>query len=601
MTKKTIDVEELISLPIFYSTRISWDESKIAFYWNKTGRHELYVKDIETGRTEQISNGQLSRSPGTPIIWSRDNRYLIMGIDKGGNEQHDIFAFDLRSKKFLEISKSEGQNYPGEFSPDNKMMLFSSTRKNQMNIYIIDWNTKKVHQLTNFDNPAMGGLWTKDGEWIYFSTNESKNLRNEDIYRIKPDGSNLERFLRLKEGSSETFSDISKDNLAAITSDYGGLYQPGIINLKTKEIKWLGDNSHEEITGKFSSDGRYLITLKCINAEWRPSLYEVSSGKKLALNLPNGFYYSAQFADKEKIFFMHSNPTHRSRMLLYDIKNGEFEVFQDAEYGNINPDNFSDAKCVKYKSRDGTEIEAVLYRPKGIRKGEKVPAIVFVHGGPKSQSILSFHVYAQCLASSGFAVLQPNYRGSIGYGNKFSDALIKDWGGKEAEDIASGGEYLQTLNWIKGDKIGIAGASYGGYSTYWQMVKYPHLWKAGVAWVGITDLLKMYEESMPHFKYFLRFYLGDPEENKNLWIERSPITHISNFKGPLLILHGVNDPRCPISQARIFRDKLIESGFKEGKHFEYQEFGEEGHGSSDREQRVKVFRLMLDFLKRKLQ
>jgi len=601
MAKKKIDVEELMSLSIFYSAKMSRDKSRIAFFWNKTGKNELYVKDTETGKTEQISEGQLSRSPATPIIWSRDNRYLITGIDKGGNEQHDLYAFDLKSRKFFEINRSGGQNYPGEFSPDNKKMLFSSTRKNQMNIYIIDWNTRKVYQLTNFDNPAMGGLWTEDGEWIYFSTNESKNLRNEDIYRIKPDGTKLARFLRLKDGSVESFSDISKDNLAALTSDYNGFYQPGIMNLKTKEIKWLGDNSHEEITEKFSSDGRYLLTSKCINAEWRPSLYKVSSGQKLSLNLPGGFYQSAQFAGKEKIFLIHSNPTHRSRMLLYDIRNNKYEVLQDAEYGNIEQGNLSDAKCVKYKSTHGTEIEAVLYKPKGIKQGEKVPAIVFVHGGPKSQSILSFHIYAQCLASSGFAVLMPNYRGSIGYGNKFSDALIKDWGGEEAEDIASGEEYLKTLDWINGDKIGIAGGSYGGYSAYWQMVKYPHLWKAGVAWAGITDLLKMYEESMPHFKYFLRFYLGDPQKNRDFWVERSPVTHIRNFKGPLLIIHGLNDPRCPISQARIFRDKLIEFGFKEGKHFEYQELGEEGHGSTDREQRVKGFSFMLDFLKRKLQ
>lgn len=600
MSKEIINVEELMGLPIFYFPNVSWDKSRIAFFWDKTGRHELYVKDIETGEAKKISDGQLSRSPGSGIIWSRDDRYLVTGIDKGGNEQHDLYGFDLETDEFMEITKSKGQNYPGEFSPDNKKMIFFSTRKKQMNLYIFDWKSKKINQLTDFDNPVMNGLWTKDGEWIYFTTNESRDLRNIDIYRVKSDGTKLERFLRLKEGSEDSISDISYHNLAAITSDFTGIYQPGIMNLRTKEIKWLGDGKYEEFTGEFSPDDKYLLTMKCINAEHRPFLYEVNTGKSLGLSLPKGVYSFAQFVGKDKIFFVHSNPTHRNRMLLYNIKDSSYEIFQEAEYGQIKPEDFSDAECIRYKSRDDREIEAILYKPKNIKKGEKVPGIVFVHGGPKAQDILSFHIYAQCLASSGFAILQPNYRGSSGYGKAFSEALINDWCGKEAGDIAWGAKYLKNLDWVYTDRIAVAGGSYGGYATYCQIVKYPSLWKAGVAWVGITNLLKMYEESMPHFKYFLRYYMGEPEKNKKLWVERSPITHIRNFKGPLLIIHGVNDPRCPISQARIFRDKLTEIGFKENKDFEYYEFGEEGHGSADKSQRVKTFKLMLNFLKRKL-
>lgn len=593
-----IDAEELMGLPIFYFPSVSWDKSRIAFFWDRTGRHELYVKDIETGKVKQISHGELPRSPESPIIWSRDDRWLITGIDTGGNEQHDLYGFDLKTGEFIEITKSSGQNYPGEFSPDNKKLIFFSTRKKQMNLYILDLKTKKISQLTDFDNPVMSGLWTKDGEWIYFITNESKDLRNSDIYRVRPDGTELERFLSLKEGSEDSISDISHNNLALITSDFSGFYQPGILDLKTKEIRWPGDGKHEEFAGEFSPDDRYLLSIKCINAEWRPFLYEVDTGKRLDLNLPKGVYSSVQFAGKDKIFLIHSSPTNRGRMILYNIKDNNYEVFQEAEYGKIKREDFSDAECIKYKSWDGTEIEAILYKPRDIQ--ERVPGIVFVHGGPKAQDVLSFDSYAQSLASSGFAVLQPNYRGSSGYGKAFSDALIKDWGGKEGEDIASGVEYLKNLDWIDGERIAVAGGSYGGYSTYWQVVKYPQVWKAGAALVGITDLLKMYKESMPHFKYFLRLYLGDPEKNRKLWMERSPITHIKNFRGPLLIIHGINDPRCPVSQARIFRDRLIELGFKEGKDFEYKEFGEEGHGSTDKTQRVKMFKIMLDFLKRKL-
>lgn len=131
------------------------------------------------------------------------------------------------------------------------------------------------------------------------------------------------------------------------------------------------------------------------------------------------------------------------------------------------------------------------------------------------------------------------------------------------------------------------------------MVAAPEIWKAGIAWMGITDLRKLYDSSMPHFKYILRYFMGDPEENAELWRNRSAITHAANLAAPLLIIHGVSDPRCPIEQARLFRDKLIELNFNEGEHFEYEELIKEGHGSVDQEQKIRIFELMAGFLERK--
>ncbi|KKL53105.1 hypothetical protein LCGC14_2278750 [marine sediment metagenome] len=129
------------------------------------------------------------------------------------------------------------------------------------------------------------------------------------------------------------------------------------------------------------------------------------------------------------------------------------------------------------------------------------------------------------------------------------------------------------------DNIAIFGISYGGYATMLSLTKKPSLWKAGCAWVGISHWLNMYEKSMPHFKNYMIQLFGDPskEEVRNLMNERSPLNYIKNIKAPILLMHGVNDPRCPVDESRNFREKLIENGKIEGKDFEYVEFGEEGH------------------------
>jgi len=134
-----------------------------------------------------------------------------------------------------------------------------------------------------------------------------------------------------------------------------------------------------------------------------------------------------------------------------------------------------------------------------------------------------------------------------------------------------------------------------------QLVTYPSLWTTGVAWIGMTDLPALYEESMPHFQAMLEQQLGDPEANGDLWANRSAITHVENIEAPVFVIHGVNDPRVPISQAREFRDALEERrGWTEGEDFEYEELTEEGHGSTDVSQKIRAFELLGDFLDRRL-
>jgi dipeptidyl aminopeptidase/acylaminoacyl peptidase len=212
-----------------------------------------------------------------------------------------------------------------------------------------------------------------------------------------------------------------------------------------------------------------------------------------------------------------------------------------------------------------------------------------------------------------------NYRGSTGRGREFVEELIDDWGGAEQGDVAVAAEHvLDTREWIDEDRVVVFGGSYGGYSAYWQMVQYPGFYDAGIAWIGLTDLADMYENTMPHFRTeLMEKYLGTPEENPDLYEERSPVTYVENVDAPLFLVHGVNDRRVPVSQARVMRDALEEAGYEEGEDsvtsktpradgeavdgdFEYRELGEEGHASSDQEQKLRMFRLLADFLDRRV-
>ncbi len=136
--------------------------------------------------------------------------------------------------------------------------------------------------------------------------------------------------------------------------------------------------------------------------------------------------------------------------------------------------------------------------------------------------------------------------------------------------------------------------------TFMALTKKPDLWRAGVAWVGFTDLRRLYDQSMEHFKYFLREQMGDPEERAALWADRSAVNFAHQLEARLLMVHGTNDPRCPVEQSRLFRDRLLELGRKEGVDFEYVELADEGHGSNDIEQKIRTFTILAEYLQRVL-
>jgi len=604
LNRGRIPLKELASLPSFYFPTPSWDKEHVAFYWDKTGRMELYLLDLPDGRPRQLSHGEVPRSLRAGFVWSRDGGTIVFAKDQGGNEQHDLYAIDTKSGAVRQITDTpQAQEIPAEFSPDDEWLTMFSNRDGQMNLYKLRRDGSDVTLLTRFANPVMsGGIWSSDGEWIAFGVNETSELKNIDVYIVRADGSDLRRVLQVKVGSIDTPVEWFPDgNRLAVTSDASGVNRPGVLDIGTGKVRWFGEEGIEESASGLSEDGRWLVALRNADATIRPVLYDVDTGIAKELDLPAGLAVGSDFVlDDRAMLVSYMSPTRRNELILYDIEGGERTVLVPAEYGSIDRNLFVEPEYISYPSVDELSISAILYVPRNIAEGEKLPAVVNVHGGPTGQFFRSFDLFSQFLADQGFVVLEPNVRGSTGYGVKFRDMNRYDWGGKDLEDVAAGAEYLKGLPYVDPKRLAVFGGSYGGYMTLMQVVKKPELWKAAVSWVGISDLIRLYETSMEHFKYFLRWHMGDPKENEDLWRERSAITYAENMRAKLLLVHGENDPRCPVEQSRLFRDKLNQLGYKEGEDFEYVELSGEGHGSSDIAQKLRTYKLLVDFLKRRL-
>ena len=595
--------DELLSLPSYSMITLSENKDKLAFFWDKTGRIELYVMDLDTKETKQVSHGELPRAPRTGITWDRNGENIFFGKDVGGNEQNDIWVISTKGEAKAITETPKNQEHVVEVSNDNAWLSFMSTRSGQMNVFKMKTDGSEVKQLSASDVPVMGGIWSPDDKHLAMTTNElTDNLKNQDIYLYNNETGDMKRVIRIKEGSKDGFTDWAPDGKSfAFTSDASGVEQVGIYSLETEEIKWLGEGKSQEYGVKFSPSGKLFTIIRNHEATIKPYIYNLESGECRDLKIPDGLAFNLRFLDENRILFFYTATKSRGDVWIYDLSKDTYEILLAAEYGSIDPKQFVEPEYVKYKTDDGTIIPAIVYKPANIPDGVKLPAIVNVHGGPTAQYFLAFDVMSQYISSEGFVVINPNIRGSMGYGVEFRDCCIKDWGGRDLQHVVYAKKYLSTLSYVDPDRIGVGGGSYGGYMTFIAVTKAPEHWKAGFAWIGITDLLSMFDESMPHFKYVLNRQMGSPVADKELWEDRSAINFVENMTANLLILHGTNDPRCPISQARIFKDKLIELGKEEGKDFEYVEYEEVGHGGfGDIETRKKSVRVMTDFFKRAL-
>jgi len=597
-------IEELSSIPTFFQVALNHKKDTMAFYWNKTGRFELYTMNLTSKDIKQITDGQLPKGIRAGYLWGRDNKTIYFTKDKDGDEQHNIYSIDIETKETKQWTDIEkAQDHPSDTSPDGKWLVFNANRnQGQMNVYRMNLESGEVEQLTKHKNPAMGGEYSKDGSLIAYMTNEEENLINTDIYLIRSDGTESKRTVQLKVGSKENFADWADDgSFFAFTTDVNGVNQMAVYHLETEKVTFFGEEKVSEYATKVIGNHQ-ILGVSNQDASISPILYDVKTGEKIVLEFPPGIAVGSQLINEQEVVMSINRPLSPSTLIRYNLQTQESKILLETDMGNVDGNLFVDGEHIYYPSEDGTMIPAIVYKPRDFDNTKQYPAIIIPHGGPTAQYFLNFSPNVQYATDLGYVVMMPNVRGSSGYGSSFRDACIKDWGGKDHEDWIAGRKWLINHASVDPKKVVIYGGSYGGYATLWCMGNSPDLWAAGIAWVPVSDLNAMYGQSMEHFKFYLRQQMGDPIKDKDLWTERSPITHIQNMKSPLLLVHGKNDPRCPVSQSRMVVDKLKQHGFKEQEDFEYVEYGDEGHGAAgDMSGAIRSLKLLDDFLYRRIE
>ena len=574
----------------------STDEEKIIFSSNQSGIFNVYEANIQTGKINQLTAS--NKESFFVRAYVPNSNDFIYSADNEGNEINHLF---LKKEDDTVIDLTPNENEKSMFykwSNDNQFLYYLTNKRDSryFDLYkmkIGQWNPEIIYK--NEDNLSLSdisndekylllskSITTSENKFYLFDINENKRIEISSLpgsYSSAGFSNDNKSFLYITDINNE-FSYLNKYDIESMESS---------VIYKTEwdvMYSYLSKNEKYRIIG--------------VNEDGKNSVKVIEVDSNLPIKFPsfnNKDISSVSFSESEKkIRLTVGSSKMPNDLFVYDIEAETLKKITNSLNPKIDSKSLVSAQVIRYKSFDGLEIPAIYYKPLSASKNNKVPALVWVHGGPGGQSRMGFNSLIQYLTNNGYAILAVNNRGSSGYGKSFYKMDDKNHGEKDLQDCVWGKKWLQKQEYIDENKIGIIGGSYGGYMTMAAMTFTPDEFMVGVNIFGVTNWIRTLK-SIPTFweasRKALYDELGDPYTSDSIRLKKiSPLFHADKVINPVMVLQGANDPRV----LQIESDEIVEELIKNDIPVEYVVFEDEGHGFRKKENQIEGYRKIESFL-----
>ena len=625
--KRLFGTREALRVARVSSPRISPDGSTVAYLVSS-----VQMDKDEPGKTvtqlwivpaagpasaaRQYTRGDKSVSD---IAWSPDGKILAFTMDgedeKSGPQVWFIYA---DGGEPWQVTKHKSGVRGFEFSPDGKTLLLVATAepdadqekreklKDDAVVGVHDlklaqlwtWSiaTGKEMQATKGDYTVSDPRWSPDGTHITFTANPTPLLDDISLQTVW--------LLDVSSGQARKLVDTDEYTHTARWSPDGKwiayLSDRGMISQTNLSVISADGGAPRRLTASFelnagppvwSPDGKMIYFSTDTRESDEIFAADVSAGTvRQVTDKPAAISLDEISANGQAAVGTWTDPIHPAEIFRSDLSLASITPITDqnawlADYA------LGDTEVIRWKSsKDGMEIDGILTKPVDFDASHKYPFLLNPHGGPTGASLLSFNPQEQLMAANGYLILEPNFRGSSGRGEKFAMANQNDWGGGDYKDDMSGVQAVVDRGWADPNRMGAFGWSYGGFMTFWIDTQTDRF-KAISPGAGLPDLYSMYSQTDIHRYLTLFFNMKSPWDNFEEYWQHSPMKYVENVKTPTMILHGQADTRVPIPQAEEFYRALVE------RHVpvEFVTYPRENHGFieprhiQDRYQRYLVF------------
>jgi dipeptidyl aminopeptidase/acylaminoacyl peptidase len=570
---------------------ISPDEREVCFTWNRSGTFQVWLAPLDRGDARQLTHGDV---PSIEPRWSPDGRHVFFLRDEGGNENFGFWRASVDSGDARPFAVAKGAARRSlEFSPDgSRLACISNEGGGAFQVWTMASDGSGARQLSSGTEPVMLARWSPVDERI----GVARMSEGGASIAVVDAGSGEERTIARTGGFPSTLAWSPDGATLACNDDVDGRATVVLVNVSSGRTRALVRSEWEPEGCAFSPDGRAVAYTLNRDGNFDLVLQDLEAGTVRVANVGDGIHAAPEFMpDGRSVVAIVSGATQPPDLWRIPLDGGQPEPVTDSVPADVPRESLTPARVVRYPSAGGASVPALLYAPP--TTGTPRPAVVFVHGGPTAQHTNTWYPVVQYLASHGFAVLAPNYRGSTGYGAAWRDAAVRDWGGVDLADVVAGAEYLAREGLADPQRIAVMGASYGGYLTLMALASAPEAWGAGVSLVGIADLRTLYATTRESdARPYLEQQIGTPGDNPQLYDARSPIRLVERIRAPVLLLQGANDPRVPLSEAETMAERLRAAG----RSCELKVYPDEGHGFMHTANRLDSMRTALAFLRRHL-
>jgi dipeptidyl aminopeptidase/acylaminoacyl peptidase len=498
-----------------------------------------------------------------------------------------------------------------QWSPKGHWILFETGRRGHDNLMVVSEDGMVTDYLTAANADEEAASWSPDGTRISYTLRAPEYFSGKlNVVKFDPSkgqaaGDPVTLYTAPTDrggGWSIRKAQWSPDGrtLAVVLQDSGwdNVY---LVPASGGSPKALTHGEFEDVNPVFSPDGKALAVVSSRKNLEETGIWIVpvdgSAPRALTRFETPGMESQPEWSpDGSRIYFHRTTPLQVADLLVADLTGGTSK-----QLTHTTPKVFDGALAlpeeVHYRSKDGMDIAALLYKPRDPKTG-KHPAVLWIHGGPEGQDTFRFDGWAQYLAQSGYVVLEPNYRGSSGYGEKFRNLNVEDSGGGEMDDVAAGADYLVKQGLADPKRLAIGGGSHGGTMVAYAVTKYPDLFAAAMELYGVVDRATFNERTNRNsaIRWMMKMG-GTPDEKPEVYRKADVLLQIDKIKTPLLVMHGENDPQVPPYESAQFVRALKEHH----KVVYYFTYPNELHGFSQRDHRLDAWRRQLAFLEKYIQ
>jgi len=579
--------EVLFGNPERVNPQVSPDGRLLAYIAPVDSVLNLWLMEIDGSGPRQLTfdEGRGIRD----YFWAYDGVHILYMQDRAGEENTHVYRLNIETGEITDLTPFDDvKAYVSAVDEDHPQTILVEMNRNDpmfFDVYSCDLETGELTIIQ--ENPGM----SDDGEMVlgYLA---DRDLQVRGMVVINPDDGTVRFLVRKTPGSEweELFSFSPLDTVMPIrfSEDGKGLYYQSnvgsntvglmYINLETGEITEIARDSIADVSG---------VIFNPVSGKPRAVVFYYLRRNVLVLDPdveddyefletfhPGDFsVVSHDLADSTWVVAYYT-PRNPATYYLYHRSAGEMTFLFDA-VPSLADYSLAEVEPVVIKAADGWPLPSYLTLPS---RGEKpYPMVLFVHGGPWSRDYYGYNPFVQLLADRGFAVLQVNFRGSMGFGKEHLNAGNKEWGGLMQDDLTDAVKWAIREGIADPDRIVIMGGSYGGYATLAGVTFTPDLYCAGVDFFGPSDLVTFRKSVPPYWRpldALMDVRIGSLEEDSLMLEERSPLNHVENIKVPMLIVQGANDPRVVQAES----DQIVEALRENGNEVCYLVYLDEGHG-----------------------